>query len=88
MCLVLGFRFHNDSFKFEKGDIRLENGLIKEISENILPYDNEEIIEVDGKKVIPGLIDIHTHGSRGFDTCDNIYDGFLAHNANLMKTCI
>jgi len=41
-------------------DILIENGIIKEIGTN-LPCDNHEIIDAQGKYVIPGGIDAHTH---------------------------
>lgn len=67
----------NDSFVFEKADMRIEGEEIKKIAPAIEPYEGEEIIDAASKRVIPGLIDIHTHGSVGFDTCDNNAEGLL-----------
>lgn len=50
-----------NKFYFTEKDIRIENGLIKEIAENIEPYKNEEVLDVSGNIVTPGFIDIHTH---------------------------
>lgn len=74
--LIKNCNLLNDKFIFQRGDIRIEGETIKEIAAELVPYENEEVIDAGFKRVIPGLIDIHTHGSRGFDTCDNIYDGF------------
>lgn len=68
----------NDKFVFEKGDIRIKDALIVEIAPELQAIDNEEVIDAGWKRVIPGLIDIHTHGSCGFDTCDNNYEGLKA----------
>lgn len=60
--------------KFEEGDIYIEDDTIKCIvsKEEAACYhekDGEEnrILDLEGKKVIPGLLDIHTHGAIGYD---------------------
>lgn len=45
----------------ENGDIRIENGKIIEISENLNKKDNEDVIELNGEFVYPGFIDAHCH---------------------------
>lgn len=47
-------------------NLKIENGKITEISD--LPFENG--IDLKGKRVIPGLIDVHTHGCIGLDTMD------------------
>lgn len=59
----------SENFDFEEKNIYIENGLISH-SES----DNEEI-DATGLYVIPGLIDIHTHGAVGHDFCDAELDG-------------
>lgn len=58
-----------DDFKFHKCDILTDNGKIKEIG-NI----SGEGENLEGKYVIPGLTDIHTHGAVGTDTMDKDFD--------------
>ncbi len=42
------------------GDIYIEDGIIKEIATN-LNISSDEIIDANGKYVIPGGVDVHTH---------------------------
>lgn len=60
------------------GDRKIENGYIRygerisEVDEmrNYSPQDDDEIIEIDGDYIIPGFIDVHSHGGYGFDAMD------------------
>lgn len=42
-------------------DVRIENGKIKEIGYDLPVYEQSEVIDVSGKYVFPGFIDVHTH---------------------------
>lgn len=50
--------------RFVKRDICTENGIISENS------DTEEILDADNRLVIPGLVEIHSHGAMGSDFSD------------------
>ena len=57
-------------------DIRIENGIVKEIAVNILPSQSEEIIDLTGKILTPGLVDIHCHlREPGFNSKETIKTG-------------
>ncbi len=53
---------------FENKDVIIEGDKITKIGEN-LSYDGE-VYDLKGKKLLPGFIDIHTHGCGGYDFCD------------------
>lgn len=42
-------------------DMRISEGIICEIKKEIVPEENEEVIHADGKYILPGGIDAHTH---------------------------
>jgi N-acetylglucosamine-6-phosphate deacetylase len=52
-----------------KGNILIEEGKIKEIGD-FTPPTGAELIDLEGKIVAPGFIDIHTHGLGGYDAMD------------------
>ncbi len=41
-------------------DVRIESGKIVELAENIIPK-QEEVIDITGKIIVPGLVDMHCH---------------------------
>ena len=61
----------------------VENGVFREIRKGEGPEDG---MDLQGQYVIPGLIDIHTHGNSGADFSDGDYEGlkkmarYLAQN--------
>lgn len=44
-----------------KQDVRIENGQFTAIEAQIEPYENEEVIDADGKLLLPPFIDSHVH---------------------------
>ena len=73
--------FYNELFEKELGDIRVENGRIKEIG-----FFKEAGRDMSGRIILPGFVDIHIHGANGGDTGDNSVESldkmsaFLAEN--------
>lgn len=60
--------------EFVEGNIFIEDGIIKSITKKInflCHYQSRggqiEILDLKGKYLIPGLVDIHTHGAIGYD---------------------
>lgn len=71
------------------GDIEVENGIITALGKIDKP--NAQAIEIDasGKYVLPGFIDIHTHGTNGFDLTNGLFSEetgkFLTDETNFIK---
>lgn len=67
MLIKNGLVFYNG--KFTEKDIRITEGSFEslETSGTLEIHENEEIVDAAGKYVLPGLVDIHSHGRAGAD---------------------
>ena len=53
--------------KFEETSVRTEGRKIAEIGAGLSERAGEEVVELAGNLLIPGFIDLHTHGCIGYD---------------------
>ena len=60
--------------RFRHGSFRVEDGRFAEI---LTDTPAEDGIDLQGQYVIPGLVDVHTHGNSGADFSDGDYDGLI-----------
>lgn len=61
------------SFNFIKADVLVKDGKIAHIGKCDCPA--QHVVDCTGKYLIPGLVDIHTHGCGGADACDADAEG-------------
>lgn len=52
---------------FQKANLVIQNGIVKEITLKYDELDGYEIYDADGLYIVPGFIDIHTHGAVNID---------------------
>ena len=69
-----------DDFHFAHGDLRITDGKIAAIG-TLAPLENEETRDLEGRYLIPGLIETHFHGAMG-ETTDIITDTMLPAFSN------
>lgn len=56
--------------KFEQASLKISGGKLQICSAEDVPGDGDgwgKVIDAAGKRVVPGFIDVHTHGAVGFD---------------------
>ena len=77
--LITDAKIITPSQVIEDGWLHLENGTIQAIGNSSAPsHDNSQVINAQGKTLLPGLIDVHVHGAMGHDTMDASADGLQA----------
>ena len=58
-------------YEFDGGAIVIENGRIKKVLQPGTPLPKTDwVYDAEGHMVMPGFIDVHTHGAVGVDVCD------------------
>ena len=63
---------------YHAGCLRVNGGRIAEIAGALSPLPGEETLDCGRRKLVPGLIDIHTHGRMMRDFCEGTPDAFDA----------
>lgn len=70
---IKNVRVFTEEQKFQDGEIYIADGLFTEKDK-----DPGEVLDGEGCYAIPGLIDIHLHGCKGYDLCDGTLGALAA----------
>lgn len=65
MLIKNGLVFNSETGRFDSKNIVVENGVITQLGA-ITKYDGE-VLDARRARIIPGLVDVHTHGRAGYD---------------------
>ncbi len=65
-------RIFTDDFQFHSGAFQVVDGKFGAVLPDSVP---DDAIDLQGATVIPGLIEVHSHGNSGFDFSDGDYEG-------------
>ncbi|MBQ8546597.1 MAG: N-acetylglucosamine-6-phosphate deacetylase [Clostridia bacterium] len=63
-----GYIFNSDKECFEKANVVCKDGYIESIGDDV--PSRCDVVDLNGKYLIPGLVDVHTHGIGGYDFND------------------
>ena len=56
--------------------VRIEDGRIVAVGSDAMRRDGDKVLEFDGLTLLPGFVDIHSHGRSGHDFCDATDEAF------------
>ena len=69
--LIVNAHVISPDVDLKNASIEIVGGKIKSVSEKpISPKGYDTVVDVKGKYVVPGFIDVHLHGACGYDVCD------------------
>ena len=70
MMFFKNARIFTSDFEFKTGAFEVVDGKFGAILPENVP---EDAIDLEGATVIPGLIEVHSHGNSGYDFSDGNY---------------
>ncbi len=69
--LIVNAHVISPGVELKKASIAIVGNKIKAVTaEELSPKDYDTVVDVKGKYVMPGFIDVHLHGACGYDVCD------------------
>ena len=67
-------RIFTGDFTFKMGAFEVKDGVFGEVLTENIP---EDAVDLGGATVIPGMIEVHSHGNTGADFSDGDYEGLV-----------
>ena len=75
MFIIRNATVLNGNFKFIQAEVEVDGARIRRIAPHL---DGAPVLDAQGAYLLPGLVNIHTHGAVGYDTASCDYDGLNA----------
>lgn len=69
--IIRNVKVYTEDKRFVDGEIAIQDGRIESVGPSAdLVTGDDTILDGEGCYALPGLIDIHFHGCKGYDFCD------------------
>ena len=65
--------------------VRIEDGRVAEVGGGLVAKSGEETVDAEGLALVPGFVDIHSHGRGGCDFCDATDEAFDTIGSGKLK---
>lgn len=75
MFIIRNATVLNGNFKFIQADVEVDGARVRRVAPRL---DGASVLDAQGAYLLPGLVNIHTHGAVGYDTASCDYDGLNA----------
>ena len=69
-CVIAGARVVTPGRDLGVANVRVDGGRIAAVGADVRPAAGDEAVDADGLTLLPGFVDIHSHGRGGADFCD------------------
>lgn len=76
-------KIYGPDFRFHEGGFEVKDGIFAQVGPKEIPAD---AVDLQGALVLPGLIDVHSHGNSNADFSDGDYEG-LKKMARFYASC-
>ena len=73
---VVGARIVTPGRDFGVATVRIDGGRVVAVGADVCPNVGDEVVEAGGLTMLPGFVDIHSHGRSGRDFCDATDEAF------------
>ena len=83
--LIRGARVVTPGRDLGVADVRIDGGRISSVGAGAARREGDEVVEADGLTLLPGFVDIHSHGRGGADFCDATDAAFDAIGRGKLK---
>ena len=68
--IIINAHVISPGLDLEGATVIIENGIIKSVKKSAKAVKADTVVDVKGQYLMPGFIDVHTHGAATYDFCD------------------